>query len=102
MYVAKFKPGGMPNDRLPKHIVFANRLLKKVARDALKDPMNKSAKALKQIIQPRTNNETTKADFLRLLRKHNLLTEPYLKYVSNANARTLQAHLKSIKEKSRR
>jgi|SouAtlMetagenome_1021521.scaffolds.fasta_scaffold117386_1 hypothetical protein len=103
--VSTFRPGGFPNDKQPKHIVFANRLLKKIVRNELKNPMNKSSQTVKELLKTLANKDarvSAKANFVRLLEKHKLLTKPYSKYLSCANGSTLRAHFESIKKGSRR
>jgi hypothetical protein len=103
--VSTFRPGGCPNDKQPRHVVFANRLLKKIVRNELKHPMNKSSKTIKELLKTLATKDSRvslKVDFMRLLEKHKLLTKPYSKYLTRANGSTLKAHFETIKKKSKR
>lgn len=97
-YPVVFKPGALPNSTRPKHIVFANQLAKKIVRNALKEPSKKSAKVMKQFWKTIHSKQINKNNLIVVLKTNNMLNRDCERYVSNANARTFQAFVNSLRK----
>lgn len=102
VYPVMFKPGAMPNSTRPKHIVFVNQLAKKLVRNTLKEPTKKSANMVKKFWKAIHSKQISKDNLIAVLKTNHLSNRDCERYVSNANTRTFQAFVNSLRKVKKR
>lgn len=91
-----FFPGARPNNTRPEYVVVANQAAKRFAKEALKEPMSKSVNRLKQILL-HNKSQPKKEELISVLNANNVLSPGSETYLWNANSRTFQKFVDSLR-----
>lgn len=90
-----FFHGARPNSRRPGYIVLANQLAKRLTTKALQGPIKDSAKMVKRVWQE--TNKPNKDGLIAVLNANNVLHPDGERYIRQANGRTFQAFVTSLR-----